>query len=257
MISFKDKRINKNYVFVLFSFIVVSIFSTVGASAQAPAKRDTIYIQVPQQNQAAPHPNSRYYNSSSNSNSNSRVNKSPTEKKVYPNPNGILTYYPFALVGSHLMLGYEHGVSSKVGIKINASYGLSESNTYYNVRDMQGYSFEAQARFYPTGNSIKGVFGAGYLQYKQMAFKNDYYTSYFPFVANTAEQKVSAISFGGIIGYQAVFGGIFVLDMYAGGGIVTPNWDKTKSTGRLNNFIDTYEKGVAAHIGFSLGIVLY
>lgn len=195
------------------------------------------------------YPNARY-------NIKDKSNSQP--KKEYPDPKGILTFYPFALVGSRLMFSYENVITSKIGLKGNLSYGVSETNIYYDVKNMKGVSLETQLRFYPGSSAIKGLYGAGYFQYKQMsfdAFSNGFSSISAPDLKNL---KVNAMSFGAVFGYQAVLGGIFVIDMYAGGGLISPNLGNARhSSFSRDNFFDSYNAGVGAHLGLSLGLVLY
>ena len=211
------------------------------------------------------HPNAFYnrglrFNSSGNSN---RAAFKP--ERDYPAPRGVLTFYPFALIGSHLMCGYEHSISRKVSLKGNFAYGVAENSDYYNLDKMKGISGEIQARYYPFATGLRGFYFGAFLLGKNMQGQYERSGYWNGQIWSTVTEKVnaSASQFGFLTGYQGTLRGAVTYEFYIGGGLVNSNYEVDKNqlnySGNIfgNQTIDSYTTGMQLHTGISIGFVTH
>ncbi len=166
----------------------------------------------------------------------------------------MVSTYPFSFVGSSLAMGFEHRIGDQSAVKLIPAYALSESNSFYNVNEIEEVYVEAQYRFYLGDQVLDGIFTGPYLLYKNMSFKSASVTT------NIAGDRVfkksfstSAFNAGYFIGYQLVTKFQVALELYVGGGMMFPNGDYEQLS---DNTFNVYKKGVVPHFGFSIGINL-
>jgi hypothetical protein len=170
-------------------------------------------------------------------------------------PKGWVGMYPFAVVGSSLMFGYQHRFSSTFGLQFNSALGLSENSNYYGVQGMAHFFAELQGRYFAFNYSEKngfflGLYAAPFLKYKRMSFE----VNTFEFGTFNA-RKTSAAGFGGgaLVGIQFGWKAL-VMDFYMGVGVQTANGDYLFID---NTVIDRYRRSTFFHPGLSVGVKLY
>jgi len=168
----------------------------------------------------------------------------------------MVSTYPFSFVGSSLAMGFEHRIGDKSALKVIPAYALSESNSFYNVNELEEVYVEAQYRFYLGDQVLDGVFTGPYLLYKNMSFKSTSVTT--NKIGNTGNPELksfstSAINLGYFIGYQLVTNFHMSLELYVGGGMMSPNGAYKQLP---DNTFNVYKKGVVPHLGFSIGVNL-
>lgn len=175
-----------------------------------------------------------------------------------PLRKNIISVYPFGLIGSSLVTGYERLVTRTNSAKIIAAFASAEHNEYYNANDLLEFYLEGQFRFYffqedeflPLG----GFYMAPYFLYKQIEFSNTLTTidELNRTISSTKKETVPAFAGGYIIGFQVVTESRFILDIYLGGGLVFSDGPQSTEVdlGKLNS----YKRGVESHLGFALGL---
>mgnify|MGYP006266215477 CR=1 FL=1 len=177
--------------------------------------------------------------------------------------NNKVALYPLAFAGSHFMVGYERGLSDRWSAMLNASIGLSEEPSYYDMqysptigdgelRNMSAYYFELQARYYVIGKLMNGAYFAPYLFYKGINFETDLTvfdegTGQVSTETETVELNAGA---GGVVfGYQLLFKRLTV-DFYLGGGMMVGGGDYDQFS---TIPFDNYKRGVHLQTGLSFG----
>lgn len=187
----------------------------------------------------------------SGQNDGQEVSGDESEKDLEP---FMISTYPFSFVGSSLTMGFEHQLGNQSALKLIPAYALSESNSFYNVNDIEEIYIEAQYRFYLGGQVLDGVFTGPYLLYKNMSFESrSVVTNNNSGNREFKSFNTSAFNAGYFIGYQFVTEFQMAVELYVGGGMMFPDGDYERLS---DNTINVYKKGVVPHFGFDIGINL-
>lgn len=170
-----------------------------------------------------------------------------------------VSWHPFGLVGSHLLLAYERKLTDRFSGRLQVAYGLSDNSDYYNVRNLTAWYSELQGRYYFDGSndSPVGWYGGGYLLYKQNKYEFEVNRSTFTQIES---QERSAVGGGIIFGVQTALDKQVVMDFYLGCGPIAARTRKELAasvTDPFNDgmFIDTWRNRMTAHFGLSFGFV--
>lgn len=159
----------------------------------------------------------------------------------------MVSFYPFSMIGSNFMVGYEHVFSNKLSGKIMGSFGFADESNYYGISNYSSSYGEIQLRYFADKKGPMGFFIAPYALTKKATFDQ---TVFSPSGSITTSSTVTAINGGIVGGVQAFFNTNTFMDFYLGGGPMNAKGDYY----RLDNGIDPWKRGIAFHMGFSLGL---
>ncbi len=191
-----------------------------------------------------------------------------------PVKSNTFKFGPTNLFANTILLGYERAITNKASIQVFGSFTLNQpKNGYYE--EIKGYSGEVQVRYYlkPSKN-LNGFFVAPFFKYEDLRFKNldvnkinnNYYSNvydpntgmYINPVKVTMDEAYSTYYNGGLVfGYQLIIADVFVLDLYAGGGMkYTQKNYPTAGTENFSAYMrynQLFQTGIAPKIGFRIG----
>jgi len=182
---------------------------------------------------------------------------------------------PTNLFANTILLGYERSISPKASIQLFGGFTLNQPKSGY-YEEIKGFSGELQIRYYlkPSKN-LNGFFVAPFFKYESLNFTNldltkmdnNYGYNNYPYntgntspVTITIDEASSTYYNGGIIfGYQLIVADVFVIDVYAGGGMKYT--DKNggypangkDDFGSYIRYNQLFETGIAPKIGLRIG----
>jgi hypothetical protein len=192
-------------------------------------------------------------------------------KTLEPPQYGI-SIYPFSIIGSNLTLSLEKSAGFHTSVRAIGSIGMAERSNYYDVDDMTSGYFEVQGRYYPIGPSMVGVYFGGFGYYKRMSFTFDGYdqrpvgsTGNNSSIPVRENGTASGLGLGVLVGYQYVLDKYITGDLYFGAAMQSASIEgpaaqymTSEVDHRLRTDIwDNYARGLKAHIGVSIGFLIY
>src|SRR5436305_961332 len=130
-----------------------------------------------------------------------KSNAQTSEKKdssVAPHKN-IVSLFPLAFINSNFMIGFEHAVTNKIGLRVIGAYGIADYSETHDLSNYQSQHVEGQIKYYPLGKAPSGFFVGAYLLYKHISFDLDNYTIY-----DTSKGSAQSTAFGVLIGWQLI-----------------------------------------------------
>lgn len=188
------------------------------------------------------------------------------EKKQYELTNS-LSLYPFAFAASSFMVGYEHRLNEFSALRMNGALGFSDNSNYYSLnqnvsfsgyysgRNMNSAYGEIQYRKY-FKKALDGFYAGPYAYFKNMSLDVDriiFDPNNGTTLTRTDNLQMSAIGLGVLIGYNVNIDNTATLDFYVGGG---PNIASGDYKIIDVSPFDSWKRGMAPQIGFSLGLYL-
>jgi hypothetical protein len=173
----------------------------------------------------------------------------------------IISFYPFGLVSGALVVGWETKMGKTVSMKSILGYGENSRVGYYNLNNVTEVYAEIQPRFHFSDSTIfQGFYAAPFLSFKNLngaTTKETYYydpsTQTNVYREESTTNKISAASFGFLLGCQKTYYQRLNLDVYVGGGMMRAFGDYD----RLGvNGINDYKNGTFIHLGASIGVMI-
>ena len=188
-----------------------------------------------------------------------KPDKSSPKKKVFPY-NNIISIYPFQAAIAYMTLGYELKLGEKTVLKTIAGLAEKEQNFFSenNLTQYSAYRVELQLKYFikKKAKAFNGVYIAPFALYKSCNFGYELtekiynpVIGFYEYINIEKIGKANVSHVGFLVGYQAMLGESFTLDLFIGEGLMSAAGDYKYGS----RVLDVYANEIRLRTGLSIG----